>query len=56
MGAGVWNLVLGVVFIVGGASGRMVLIGTHSSEALLVAGVAMAGWGAYQMYRARRQQ
>jgi hypothetical protein len=45
------NIVMGVLFIVGGATGRMALLGTNSSGALVVAGAAVAGWGAFQLWR-----
>lgn len=45
------NIVMGVIFIAGGASGRMSLIGTNSSGALVVAGVVVAGWGAFQLWK-----
>ena len=50
-----WNLVLGLIFIVGGASGQLALIGTNSSGALVVVGIAMAAYGGYQLVGARTQ-
>jgi hypothetical protein len=35
---GIASIVFGVVFIIGGLSGRMVLIGTHSGLALAAVG------------------
>ncbi|MBI5498088.1 MAG: hypothetical protein HY904_24005 [Deltaproteobacteria bacterium] len=55
MGAGIWNLVFGIGFIVGGLSGKLVLFGTQSTTALTVVGVVMAGWGASQIWRSRKQ-
>lgn len=55
MGAGVWNLVFGVLFMAGGLSGKIVLLGTHSSEAAAVVGGLMMAWGASQLYRARNK-
>ena len=51
---GLSNLIFGGIFIVGGASGKLALIGTNSSVALLVVGVAMAGYGGYQMFASRQ--
>jgi hypothetical protein len=51
MKAGVWNLGFGLVAIAAGASGKFALIGTSSSSLLVVAGVAMAGFGVFQLWR-----
>jgi len=40
-----FKIILGVVFIVGGLSGKLVLIGTNSGVALAVVGVGMIIWG-----------
>lgn len=45
------NLIFGIVFIVGGLSGQMALIGTNSPGALVVVGFGVAGLGAYQLSR-----
>jgi hypothetical protein len=54
MGAGIFNLVIGGVMIAGGASGKLTLIGTNSSVALLVIGIGVAGLGLYQIVKSRR--
>ncbi|MCB1097979.1 MAG: hypothetical protein KDN22_20580 [Verrucomicrobiae bacterium] len=46
-----WNIIIGLVFVVGGLSGKMVLIGTNSSPALAVVGGLMLIWGIVQMVR-----
>jgi hypothetical protein len=46
-----WNIVIGVIFIVGGLSGRLALIGTGSSGAIVVVGVGLVGWGVVQLTR-----
>ena len=46
-----WNIVLGLVFIVGGLSGKLALLGTGSPIALAVVGLAMMGYGIYQVSR-----
>lgn len=46
-----WNIIFGVVFVIGGLSGQLALIGTNSSGALVVVGLLMAGYGVYQVTR-----
>lgn len=49
-----WNLVLGLVFLIGGLSGKLALIGTGSTKAMAVAGAAMMAWGGYQLVQAKK--
>lgn len=49
-----WNILIGIFFILGGLSGNFVVRGTDSSEWLVVLGVGLALFGGYQMMR--RQQ
>jgi uncharacterized membrane protein HdeD (DUF308 family) len=49
-----WNIIFGIVFVIGGLSGRLALIGTNSSEALAAVGAAMLIWGIVQVVRARQ--
>ncbi len=51
MAAPIFNIVLGIACIVGGASGKLTLIGTSSGPALVVAGVVAVGLGAFQIWR-----
>ena len=53
MGAGIFNLILGVAGLVGGLTGKMALIGTESSTALAVFGGGVAALGIYQIIRSR---
>jgi hypothetical protein len=53
MSAGVWNLIIGVLAVVAGLSGRFTLIGTHSSTALYIFGACIAALGIYQLSRRR---
>jgi len=46
---GIGNIVVGVVFIIGGLSGQLVLIGTNSGELLAVVGVGLIVWGVIKM-------
>ena len=55
MRAGIWNLLFGLAFMAGGLSGKIVLMGTQSSEAAVVVGGLMAAWGASQLYRSRKK-
>lgn len=45
---GIGNIIFGLIFIVGGASGQLALIGTGSSGALVVVGLGLLLWGGYQ--------
>jgi hypothetical protein len=45
------NIIFGIVFIVAGLSGKLVLIGTDSPEALAAVGAGLVIWGAIQMKR-----
>lgn len=47
------NIIIGILFIIGGLSGKVALIGTNSSGALVVVGLLIAGWGVFKMMRAR---
>jgi hypothetical protein len=50
-----WNIVIGIVFIAGGLSGQLALIGTNSGEALAVVGAGLVIWGIVQVVQARRE-
>ena len=43
------NIIIGIVFVIGGLSGKLVLIGTESGVALAVLGGVMALWGVFRM-------
>jgi hypothetical protein len=47
---GVINIIIGVLFVGGGASGSLVLKGTESSGALAVVGLFFIGLGVYRLY------
>lgn len=49
-----WNIIIGVVFIIGGLSGNLALRGTQSGEALAVLGVALVIWGGVQIVRRKK--
>ena len=50
-----WNIIIGLVFIIGGLSGKLALRGTNSTAALVVIGFGLAGWGVFQVMRKRQQ-
>ena len=50
------SVIIGLIFIVGGLSGRLALIGTNSGIALAVVGVLILGRGIYRIRKQRAQQ
>lgn len=54
MGAGVWNVLVGIAAIAAGLSGRVAIF-TNSSTALIVIGAAIALLGVYQLIRSRKE-
>ncbi len=44
------NIVVGLLFIVGGASGKIALRGTNSSAALVVVGLVLIGFGIFRVF------
>lgn len=53
MKAGFWNIAFGLAAVVAGASGKFALLGTGSPMWLMIAGGALAAFGAYQLWRDR---
>jgi hypothetical protein len=53
MKAGYWNIGFGLAAIGAGVSGRFALLGTGSPAWLMIAGGALAVFGAYQLWRDR---
>jgi hypothetical protein len=49
-----WNIILGIIFIVGGLSGRLALIGTNSGYALAAVGGGLLVWGIVQMVKRKK--
>jgi hypothetical protein len=48
------KIIIGVVFIIGGLSGNLVLIGTNSGAALAGLGAVMVAWGIFNLARRRQ--
>ena len=46
-----WNIIIGIVFIIAGLSGQMVLVGTESGGALALVGGGLVVWGIVQIAR-----
>ncbi len=50
---GILNIIIGIIFIVGGLSGHLALIGTGSGVALAVLGLVLVGLGTYRLSQRR---
>jgi uncharacterized membrane protein HdeD (DUF308 family) len=48
-----WNIIIGILLIIAGLSGRFALIGTGSSSALAAIGAVILVWGIVQVVRRR---
>lgn len=48
------KIILGIIFIIGGLSGHLVLIGTNSGVALAGLGAVLVVWGIVRMVRQRQ--
>jgi len=51
-----WNIIIGIVFIIGGSTGNLALRGTESGPALAVLGGVLLIWGIVQVVRRRQSQ
>jgi hypothetical protein len=49
-----WNIVIGILLVVAGLSGRFTLIGTNNPMLLVLFGVGLVVWGVVQVSRRRR--
>ena len=56
LGGHVSSIVIGLIFIAGGLSGTLALVGTNSGIALAVVGVLLVGRGIYRVRKQRAQQ
>ena len=50
------SVIIGLIFIAGGLSGKLALVGTNSGVALAVVGVLLVGRGIYRMRKQRAAQ
>lgn len=50
------NIIIGIIFIIGGLSGNLALIGTNSGSALAALGAGLLIWGIVQVSKSRSQQ
>jgi hypothetical protein len=50
------KIIIGIVFIVGGLSGKLVLIGTNSGVALAGFGAVLVVWGIINIIRRQQRQ
>ncbi len=50
------NIVVGLIFLIGGLSGKIAIRGTDSSVAAAILGSVLIIWGIVQMVRARSQE
>jgi hypothetical protein len=48
---GILNIVIGVIFIIGGLTGHLALIGTHSGPGLAIVGVVLVVVGLLRVLR-----
>lgn len=52
---GIINIIIGLVFIVGGLTGKLVFIGTESGIILALVGLGLVGLGIYRVSTANRE-
>ena len=50
------NIVVGLIFLVGGLSGKLAIRGTDSSVGASILGGVLIVWGIVQMVRAKSQE
>ena len=49
-----WNIIIGIIFIAGGLSGKLALRGTQSGPLLAAIGAGLVIWGIVQLTRGRK--
>ncbi len=49
-----WNIIIGIVFVIGGLTGNLALRGTNSGEAIAAVGAGLVVWGIVQVMKARK--
>lgn len=53
---GIGNIVIGIIFILGGLSGKLALIGTNSGGALAVVGGILIAIGIVRLVKSQKPQ
>jgi hypothetical protein len=48
------NILIGIVFIIGGLTGNLAFIGTNSGGLLAAVGFVLVIWGGYRMFSKRK--
>ena len=51
-----FKIIIGIIMVVGGLSGKLVLVGTHSGAALAVLGAVLIVWGIVRIVRQKQGQ
>ena len=51
-----WNIVIGAILLVGGLSGKMVMIFTESSALLAAVGAGLVIWGVVQVAGSKKRR
>ncbi|MBL9154891.1 MAG: hypothetical protein JNK37_20590 [Verrucomicrobiales bacterium] len=49
-----WNIIIGIVFVIGGLTGKLALIGTNSGGLLALFGAGLIVWGVVQIAKSRK--
>jgi hypothetical protein len=48
------KIIIGLVMVIGGLSGKLVLVGTHSGVALAALGAVLIAWGVFNVVKSRQ--
>lgn len=51
-----WNIIIGLIFVVGAFSGQLVLRGTDSSMGLGILGAGLILWGVWDIAKQKKGQ
>jgi hypothetical protein len=49
------KIIMGLVMIIGGLSGKLVLVGTNSGGALAAVGIGLLVWGIFNLVNSRQR-
>lgn len=49
-----WNIIIGIIFVIGGLTGNLALRGTESSGAIAAVGAGLVIWGIVQVAKSRK--